>query len=47
MEAIGQPSIMVEIMLGANEAIEVVKSADENEGSDGNDNDDKRSHLTR
>jgi hypothetical protein len=45
--SIGDPSIVVKIVLGANQPIEVVEAAEQNENGNGEDNDDKRSHLTR
>src|SRR5438046_3022436 len=44
--SIGDPSIAVEIVLGANQAVEVVKSAQQSENGNGDNDDDKRSHLT-
>jgi hypothetical protein len=37
----------MKIMLGADQAVEVVESAEQNEDGSDNNNDDKRSHLTR
>ena len=45
--SIGKPSVVLGIVLGANQAVEVIEAAKQHKDGDAGNHDDERSHLTR